>query len=350
MKMMTTKSSEYWKKRKERFMYEQMEKAENTSKKISKIYAKSGKYLEEQSHGIFAHFKKEFGLSDKDARLIIKSLDNYNDINAFKNTILSKPISEDLKPLIDEITSSGYVYRLKRLEYLQKEIDNTFKEIYNLENNISTAHYEEIITSGYNQSMFELQKQVGIGFSFAQADSELIKKILKAKWYGDNYSGRIWKNTKRLAEALKEEMLVSMLTGRTQRETKELIKYKMGVGDFEARRLVRTESCFLENEAEVMAYEEAEIERYRIIATLDGRTSDKCRRLDNKSFLLSERRVGVNYPPLHPFCRTTTIADFGEEWLKTKVRSAENKDGKADLLPGNIDYKEWLKKYGTKNK
>ena len=86
-------------------------------------------------------------------------------------------------------------------------------------------------------------------------------------------------------------MLVSLLTGRTDRETAQIIEYKFGAGAIQARRLVRTESCFVAGELTARAYEECSVEKYRYLATLDLRTSEICRSLDGKVFLLSERTI-----------------------------------------------------------
>ncbi len=54
--------------------------------------------------------------------------------------------------------------------------------------------------------------------------------------------------------------------------------------------------------------------------------------------------IGVNYPPLHPFCRCTTIpyfADLGGE------RAARAADGSSYTVSGDTSYEEWRE--GLKN-
>ncbi|MGT2715858.1 minor capsid protein [Streptococcus respiraculi] len=117
-------------------------------------------------------------------------------------------------------------------------------------------------------------------------------------------------------------------------------------GKNNARRLIRTESAHLHNEMEARAYEEADVEKYRFVATLDLRTSSFCRPLDGKVFKVSERKVGKNYPPLHPWCRSTTVAADDEEWLnEMKRRAIDPKTGKSVLVPADMNYDEWYEKY-----
>ena len=150
------------------------------------------------------------------------------------------------------------------------------------------------------KTIYQVQKQTGLGFSFSLIDDAAIKKAMSLKWYGKNYSERIWVNTDRLAEKLKEELMVNFITGRTNREAAESVQFEFAKGMQNARRLVRTESCYFANQMEMQSYEECEIEKYRFVATLDLRTSDICRELDGKVFLVSEQQPGKNCPPMHP--------------------------------------------------
>lgn len=165
-------------------------------------------------------------------------------------------------------------------------------------------------------------------------------------WSGKHYSKRIWKNTDDLAKTIKDELLVSLLTGRTDRETAAVITEKFGGGAIAARRLIRTESCFFASELTAQAYKECGIKKYRYVATLDLRTSKICRELDGEVFLVSERQAGKNYPPMHPWCRSTTISDIDDETLSRMTRAAYNPEtGRTEKVPANMTYDEWYQKY-----
>lgn len=114
---------------------------------------------------------------------------------------------------------------------------------------------------------------------------------------------------------------------------------------FCARRLVRTESAYVANAAQSRAYDEAGIERYRFVATLDSRTCECCAALDGKVFELANAKPGTNYPPMHPFCRSTTIADFGEEELAGLERRARDKDGNTVRVPADMTYENWHREF-----
>ena len=92
-----------------------------------------------------------------------------------------------------------------------------------------------------------------------------------------------------------------------------------------------TRALPVSNAAALSGYGEAGIERYIFVATLDQKTSEVCAELDGQSFLRSEAKAGTNLPPMHPFCRSTTIADFREDTLK--IWSAAQRIRTGILLP-----------------
>ena len=61
-----------------------------------------------------------------------------------------------------------------------------------------------------------------------------------------------------------------------------------------------TESAAIATEAEKACYKELDVDEYKIIATLDKRTSQICREMDGKHFPVSEMKAGVTAPPFHP--------------------------------------------------
>lgn len=87
-----------------------------------------------------------------------------------------------------------------------------------------------------------------------------------------------------------------------------------------------------------------EVKRYRFLATLDAATCTVCGKLDNKTFDVSEARQGVNYPPMHPNDRCTTVEAFdGEDLSKLKRRARDPETGKTYLVPADMNYEQWRK-------
>ena len=97
-------------------------------------------------------------------------------------------------------------------------------------------------------------------------------------------------------------------------------------------------------QATAKGYEETGVGEYQFDASLDLKTCPICRAMDGKSFRLPERETGVNYPPLHPRCRCTTVPVT--EFDMDGPRAARNPvTGKRELVEQGLTYAEWHKKY-----
>lgn len=336
-------SASYWQKRKAQRMFEYMQSAEDTADEIAKLYQKSSGYLSAELDKIFERYKRKHHLTDSEARRLLNTLHDKTSIDDLKAALRAGDGVE--KDILAELESPAYRARLEHLEQLQNQLDQTMREVYKQEKARTTSHYVDLANEAYYKSIFDIQQRTGLGFSFNAIDPAVINKVINSKWSGANYSTRIWHNTKAIAQDLKEELLVNLVTGRTDREAAEIIGNKFQQGSSNARRLVRTESCNLANQMEMQSYEECGIEKYRYVATLDLRTSPACRKLDGKVFPVSEQQPGVNCPPMHPWCRSTTICLIdGIDMANMKRRARDPVTGKTYTVPADMTYQQWYDK------
>ena len=110
---------------------------------------------------------------------------------------------------------------------------------------------------------------------------------------------------------------------------------------------MRTLTTLITNQASILAYNNCEmVDEFEFVATLDGRTSDKCRAMDRKRFKLNEAAPFVNQPPLHYNCRSTTIPYFEDlDEYNPSERVARDEQGKTYMAPANMSYREWCTKH-----
>lgn len=324
-------------------MFEYMQSAEDNADEIAKLYQKSSGYLSAELNKIFERYKRKHHLTDAEAYRLLNSLHDKTSIEELKEALRAGDGVE--KDILAELESPAYRARLERLEQLQNQIDAIMREVYKQEKTRTTSHYVDLANEAYYRSIFDIQQRTGLGFSFSTIDPAVIDKVINSKWSGANYSTRIWNNTQALAQDLKEELLVNLVTGRTDREVAEIIANKYAQGASNARRLVRTESCNLANQMEMQSYEECGIDKYRYVATLDLRTSPACRKLDGKVFTVSEQQPGKNCPPMHPWCRSTTICEIDDMDMAGMQRRARDPvTGKTNTVPANMTYEQWRDK------
>lgn len=343
------KNQDYWTKRKANLIYEQMDKAEKQADKFDKVYKESKAYLDKQINKIFDKFQRDYGLSERDARHVLKNMKDQKDLNELRKVLEARPNDPNIQRLLADLGSPAYAYRMKRLERLNDDLDHMRESIYHSEKSGSDAFYSDLMKDSYYKATFDLQQQTGLAYSFSDLPETEIKRLQGLKWTGEAYSDRIWSNTGALASSVKDELLVSLMTGRSVRDTSQAIAERFEVGKGKARRLVRTESAFFHNQMELLSYEDAEITKYKFVAVLDKRTSHICQEHDNKVYDTDKAVPGVNYPPLHPWCRSTTIAhDEDIDYSKLERRARNPETGKVEYVPADMSYKEWYDKYVEK--
>ena len=345
------KNQDYWTQRKANLIYEQMDKAEKQADKFDDIYRQSKTYLDKQINKIFNKFQRDYGLSERDARHVLKNMKDQKDLNELRKVLEARPNDPNIQRLLADLDSPAYAYRIKRLERLNDDLDRMRESIYHSEKKGSDAFYSDLMKDSYYKAAFDLQQQTGLAYSFSDLPETEIKRLQGLKWTGEAYSDRIWSNTGALASSVKDELLVSLMTGRSVRDTSQAIAERFEVGQNKARRLIRTESAFFHNQMELLSYEDAEITKYKFVAVLDKRTSHICQEHDNKVYDTDKAVPGVNYPPLHPWCRSTTIAyDEDADYSKLERRARNPKTGKVEYVPADMSYKEWYDKYVAKDR
>lgn len=340
------KNEEYWTKRKANLIYEQMDKAERQADKFDEIYKQSKSYLDKQINKIFDKFQRDYGLSERDALQVLKNMKGQKDLNELRKVLEARPNDPNIQRLLADLDSPAYAYRMKRLERLNDDLDRMRESIYHSEKSGSDAFYSDLMKDSYYKATFDLQQQTGLAYSFSRLPETEIKRLRGLKWTGEAYSDRIWSNTGALASNVKDELLVSLMTGRSVKDTAQASAERFEVGQNNARRLVRTESAFFHNQMELLSYEDAEITKYKFVAVLDKRTSHICQEHDNKVYDTNKAEPGVNYPPLHPWCRSTTIAhDDDIDYSKLERRARNPETGKVEYVPADMTYKDWYSKY-----
>ena len=325
-----------------------MDKAEKQADQFDKVYQEAKTYLDKEINKIFDKFQRDYGLSQVDARQVLKNMKDKKDLNELRKVLEARPNDPNIQRLLADLDSPAYSFRMKRLERLSDDLDRMRESIYHSEKTGSDAFYSDLMKDSYYKATFDLQQQTGLAYGFSGLPESEIKHLQSFSWLddGSTYSTNIWKNTGKLTSSIKDELLMSLMTGRDTRETAQAIAERFNVGQNDARRLVRTESAFFHNQMELLSYEEADIEKYIFVAVLDKRTSRICQEHDNQVYDRDKAVPGVNCPPMHPWCRSTTVGyDEDADYSKLKRRARNPETGKTELVPADMTYKEWYSKY-----
>ena len=311
---------------------------------ISKAHQKAQEDIQAAVDRIYAKMGKSYGLSKDEITKLLNEpagRDEYERLLQEISTIMNATARKALEA---RASSGAYAYRVSRLDALKDHVRAQTARLADVELSSVTSHLRGIITDAYNRSMFDLQRGTGYGFSFAQMDTRTVNEILHNPWSGSNFSQRIWKAQDMLAKQLNEKLTAGFMSGRSNTQLSRELSDTMGVSFRNAERLVRTETNYMANAAEMRSYIEASIDKYEFMSTLDKRTSEVCQDLDGQVFLVKDAMPGKNMPPMHPHCRSTTVARFDDDALEgMQRRSKDPITGENVLVPRGMKYNDWLK-------
>ena len=326
------KSNKYWEERKLRRFSENEQRTTEYVKSIRKMYEQASRNIKKMLDDVYKNYSNDTGIDKQKLRELLTKSETEKHFEELKKIGLEKYVKDNYKS------------RINRLEKIQLELYKATKDLYKKEELKHSELYKEVINNGYYKAIYDTQIGVGYDFNFSNLDKNLIKSLMSEKWHGLNYSERIWNNTEIIANQIKDIVGGGLLSGQSIQKTARLVRERFDVGKFYSERLVRTESNYFHNQADLMAYEEMEVEYYIIIATLDNRTSKICQEKDGKKFKVTEALKGKNFPPFHVNCRTTTSSYIDEEAERLLVRRARNPiTGKNEVID-NVSYEEWYNK------
>lgn len=234
--------------------------------------------------------------------------------------------------------------QITRLELLDLQIDKAMLDLYD-KNQISMYDcLSQIYEDGYYRSVFAGQKAIGFGKDFTAPNTRAVERAVLTTYNKKGYSKRLYEHCSTFSKDLKENLITGFIKGESIDKMSTRISMRLNVSAAHARRLVRTETAYIYEQASLKAYQECGIEKYEFLATLDHKTSKPCQELDGKRFYIKDAVPGKNYPPMHPNCRSTTVAAFDDD--KVTKRLAKDRNGKYYEVPSDMTYPEWKKTYG----
>ena len=249
-------------------------------------------------------------------------------------------MSSDFKNKLQQLGKRVYITRLEALEAtIEYEIEKLKTNQYQWVTDLMILNYK----AGYYNSYFTVAQGLEISVNFATIDKMSMERTIKERWNGRNYSDSIWGDKDKLIDSISTILPRSFSMGLNSKDLGDMIAKEMGTSKNRGRTLARTEINYLCNQSTLAVYKACGIEYYEFLATLDLRTSDICRGMDGTTHKVSQAKVGVNYPPMHPNCRSTTIPHIEDD--DTLDRIARDEDGNNIKVPRRMSQEQWINEY-----
>lgn len=357
-------NDEYWKERSERRILEAEKTADELLKDMKTLYLDTIDRINKEIEAFYGRYSTETGLSIEDVKKLLdkdelskfrtEAQKYYDDIvkHAYDPTYKQRLKNE----LYQTTTKEGRkLYSLRRnvsrLDYLKMQIENALEVLYMKENEAFTSKLSSTYEDTYMRSIFDTQQATAVFQPFNSLNNSIIEKAVQQKWLGENYSDRIWSDKNKLLDTLNKTFLQDVAIGKNPKAIASDIKKATGVKYSNCERLARTEFNNIANQATYSSYLQTEnLDKYKYVATLDFRTSEICQNLSGKVFLVKEAEIGVNYPPAHSRCRSTTIPYLDDMDYSKIEQMAKLPNGDIMYIPSTMTYKEWLSSLSEKDK
>lgn len=328
----------YWKKRQEELFLQGEKSIEEYYTELKKAFEQAQKEIQFVINDFYAQYATENRISYTEAQ---KRL-NKAQIGKLKDYI--SKVNATMGTYNMELRNMSIKARITRYEALQMQIDAILQYLYSIDYEIKGAKsFMYIYEDNYRQMWYNFDIYTGFHHEFAQIVPSDIEQLIAYPFNGQNFSERLWKQKDYLQSKLKEALTTVLVSGEDPARLSKDFAKCFKAREYEAYRLLHTETSFVLEQSTLSSYKESGVAQYRILATLDNRTSEICREQDGKIYKVEDAMVGTNYPPFHMFCRTTTVPDYEE--VPEGVRMARDSTGKAIEVPADMTYPEWKEKY-----
>lgn len=329
--MASRSSKQYWAERALKREQESYLRGARLTAKTFADYQRAARDIRRQINDFYIRYARENRLTYEEAVRIMsrKELQEWRaGLGAYVERINAQTDPILKAKLIAELDALSYNSRISRLQALEAEINMTLNELFDRGVKQMEQEFGATLKEAYYKKVFDIQQRVGYQFEFALMNRGMIENIVSYPWSGANFSDRTWRNKDALLFNVREILTQGLIQGKSLPAMSQELADNMGQSFKNAERLIRTETAHFHGEADKKAYEAAGIKEYEFMATLDSITSDICASLDGKVFALSKAEEGVNYPPMHPNCRSTTIEhdpEDAQDWAESGLEMPKNK-------------------------
>lgn len=338
----------YWEKRFLQTKASQLKSTEEYERALQYQSKALQHELDIEMNKYYRRYYQTNNISEEETRKILNNIGNSNwkmTLDQFKKKAIEGGHQEEL----DSEYFKSRIARLQNLESQLKQRTGNFAK--NQQSSMKDALSKQYGES-YMRTIFNSQSaHFSFSGNFAHLNDNQLRTIVSKPWKGSDFSKRIW-NTyqKELPDKLMDSILRGSLMGYHPSKISRMMHAEFqDVNKKEIHRLITTEFGHINEEATAKGYEESGIEQYEYMATLEAHTCMVCAHLDGQIFKLSDRKDGINYPTIHPYCRCTTVPyieglpEVGERWM----RDPETGEGK---LTDNMSFNKWNKLYGEPDK
>lgn len=337
---MAEKNEIYWEKRQKQKYLAGEKKINDYYQDLKKAFEQAKKEIQSVINDFYWKYAEENQLSFASAQISLNKME-IGELQDFIDLVKENMGKYNLK-----LNNMSIRARITRYQALEKQIDAILQQLYAIEYQYKGEELlKEVYTDTYYRTWYNIDIYRGFHQEFAQINPRTIDELIRYPFNGADFSSRIWKQKDHMLQVLTEDITTMLIQGRNPQTLAGDFAKRFKTKEYEAYRLLHTESSFIIEQGTLAAYKEDGVKKYQILATLDMKTSDICRSEDGKIYDVDKAVVGVNYPPYHPFCRTTTVPYYEDVENEGTRVARDPKTGKSYEVPADFTYEQWYDKY-----
>lgn len=335
------KSSEYWKKRALFAKKKQLEASADYEAAMQSRLRKLEHDIEKEALGYLQRYANENHVGLKQAASVL------GNINSTKWSMTLEEFERKAKAggYEKELNAEYYKSRIFRLQQLHEQMVEFSKkygmaEQLRMQKGLAKQYQNSYYLDAYNK--YRATGQLDIKLN--HFNEQQLENIVYRPWKGSDFSKRIWKEyTEVLPDELTDALLRGTLFGYSPSKVVRMMRDRFQkVSERDLHRLVITEMGHTAEEATAQFYKDSNIEQYQYLATLESHTCDQCAHLDERIFNVKDKKEGINYPLIHPYCRCTTVP-YDKDLPDIETRwSRDPKTGKGTYV-GDMSFNKWKK-------
>lgn len=328
---MKKQSFSYWKKRELANQLNQIKDEKVTIANMEDNFNNALEDIEQQINVFYERYAKSQGISIEEA---LKRVSEH-DVKAFEKKAKEYVKKKDFSPEANaQLKLYNATMRINRLELLKAELNLHLTDLTVKNSDLIEKHLEKLANSEY-------ARQSGILDTKLRFSKEGVKAIVNSDYKYGNFSKNIWTNQEALMGNIATMLRRSIIQGANPTDMIGRLRSQFNVSKHEAKRLLVTEASRVQGDVQLDAIEQAGYDEYIYIS--EPTACDICKQLDGKHFKIKDREVGVNFYPMHPYCKCSSAAYFDSEQLEKEIaeyrkeRGLDNNlqyDNKGDIIKG----------------
>ena len=328
---MKKQSFSYWKKRELANQLNQIKDEKVTIENMEENFNLALEDIEQQINVFYERYAKSQGISIEEA---LKRVSEH-DVKAFEKKAKEYVKKKDFSPEANaQLKLYNATMRINRLELLKAELNLHLTDLTVKNSDLIEKHLEKLADSEY-------ARQSGILDTKLRFSKKGVKAIVNSDYKYGNFSKNIWTNQEALMGNIATMLRRSIIQGANPTDMIGRLRSQFNVSKHEAKRLLVTEASRVQGDVQLDAIEQAGYDEYMYIS--EPTACDICKQLDGKHFKIKDREVGVNFYPMHPYCKCSSAAYYDSEQLDKEIaeyrkeRGLDNNlqdDNKGDIIKG----------------